>query len=315
MRTGRRLFVIRTYEAWRSGSQCAPRALERWKTSGDRCSQTVAGLTARKAGQMTLSEEWDSRGVQGPAQVQPASMPMPHSQPVPMARPVDRPTGTGTIILGSVALALCVLMGLFGFISILLLVLLLVLIGAVVSARHNRMRVGIWSLVVVGGVAPTIAAYALFGIPEVLWAIMLWLGRILSVAGSIGVIVEGARARKATSAAGAPPAFPVPAGYTTDGQPFYPVVGYTADGQAITADRAVGMRPVVGGTNPMAVVALIGGLVLAPVGIICGHVALSQIARTGQEGKGMAIAGLVVGYAWIALVIVTLVVVAALGQW
>jgi peptidyl-prolyl cis-trans isomerase B (cyclophilin B) len=27
-----------------------------------------------------------------------------------------------------------------------------------------------------------------------------------------------------------------------------------------------------------------------------GHVALSQIARTGQEGRGLAITGLVVGY-------------------
>jgi Domain of unknown function (DUF4190) len=58
------------------------------------------------------------------------------------------------------------------------------------------------------------------------------------------------------------------------------------------------------GSNSLAVASLVASLisllvlpiVLAPVGIICGHVALSQINRTHQGGRGKAITGLIVGY-------------------
>lgn len=99
---------------------------------------------------------------------------------------------------------------------------------------------------------------------------------------------------------------PAPIGQTTDGQPIYPIVGYTPDGQPVTADRAVGLRPNATGTNSMAIVALITSLTVAPLGIVFGHIALSQIKQTGQDGRGMAIAGLVLGYvtvvAWIVIV-------------
>ena len=49
-------------------------------------------------------------------------------------------------------------------------------------------------------------------------------------------------------------------------------------------------------TNSMAIAALVSSLVLAPLGIIFGHIALSQIKHTGEDGKGLAIAGLVIGY-------------------
>lgn len=49
-------------------------------------------------------------------------------------------------------------------------------------------------------------------------------------------------------------------------------------------------------TNGMAIAALICSLVIAPLGIVFGHIALSQIRRTGEEGRGMAVAGLVIGY-------------------
>ncbi len=53
-----------------------------------------------------------------------------------------------------------------------------------------------------------------------------------------------------------------------------------------------GPRP----TNPMAIAALVSSLVLAPLGIILGHISLSQIKRTGEDGRGLAIAGLAIGY-------------------
>lgn len=61
-------------------------------------------------------------------------------------------------------------------------------------------------------------------------------------------------------------------------------------------------------TNSMAIAALVCSLVLAPLGIVFGHIALSQIKRTGEEGKGLAIAGLVIGYIFTAIAVIWLVV-------
>jgi hypothetical protein len=60
--------------------------------------------------------------------------------------------------------------------------------------------------------------------------------------------------------------------------------------------------PATRGTNGLAIASLVcslAGLVTcisAPVGIVLGHLAKKQIAQTGEEGDGMATAGLVVGY-------------------
>lgn len=50
-------------------------------------------------------------------------------------------------------------------------------------------------------------------------------------------------------------------------------------------------------TNTMAILALAFGIGGGLLGIVFGHMALSQIATTGERGRGMAIAGLVLGYA------------------
>src|SRR3954454_11661313 len=49
-------------------------------------------------------------------------------------------------------------------------------------------------------------------------------------------------------------------------------------------------------TNGMAIASLICAFVFAPLGIIFGHLSLSQIKRTGEEGHGLAVAGLVISY-------------------
>jgi peptidyl-prolyl cis-trans isomerase B (cyclophilin B) len=73
-------------------------------------------------------------------------------------------------------------------------------------------------------------------------------------------------------------------------------------------------------TNGMAIGSLVCSLlslvtcaVTAPVGVILGHIALSQIKRDQSEGKGLAIAGLVIGYLFtIALVLgIVLLIVGA----
>jgi hypothetical protein len=77
-----------------------------------------------------------------------------------------------------------------------------------------------------------------------------------------------------------------------------------------------GYRPVAVGTNGMAVASLvfgiIGGSVLA---IIFGHVARSQVKRTGQEGGGMALAGLILGYIWLVINILATLFMFGLAAW
>lgn len=87
-----------------------------------------------------------------------------------------------------------------------------------------------------------------------------------------------------------------PIGYTSDGQPIYPIVGYTPDGNPVTADRAIGYQPRPTGTNAMAIIALIVAFVVPVLAIIFGHIARSQIRRTGEDGAGLALAGLIIGY-------------------
>ena len=68
-------------------------------------------------------------------------------------------------------------------------------------------------------------------------------------------------------------------------------------------------------TNTLAVVALVLGLVGVSLGgVICGHLALGQIRRTGERGSGMAIAGLVLGYVGLVLTAVVVVFLVAVAS-
>lgn len=60
-------------------------------------------------------------------------------------------------------------------------------------------------------------------------------------------------------------------------------------------------------TNSMAIAALVSALVFAPLGIVFGHIALSQLKHSGEDGKGLAIAGVVLGYVGTALFVLALV--------
>ncbi|NUU07570.1 DUF4190 domain-containing protein [Leifsonia sp. C5G2] len=48
-------------------------------------------------------------------------------------------------------------------------------------------------------------------------------------------------------------------------------------------------------TNVLAIVALATSFVVGLAGIVCGAIALGQIKRRGEGGRGLAIAGIVVG--------------------
>src|SRR5262245_50143221 len=94
-----------------------------------------------------------------------------------------------------------------------------------------------------------------------------------------------------------PPAFPYPPPY---GAPYAPPMLYPR-------------------TNGFAVTSLVcgilglcaGGFLVAIPAIVFGHIALAQINRLGglEQGRGMAIAGLVMGYAYLALVMLYLVLI------
>ncbi|MCV6982226.1 peptidylprolyl isomerase [Mycolicibacterium pulveris] len=61
-------------------------------------------------------------------------------------------------------------------------------------------------------------------------------------------------------------------------------------------------------TNGLAVASLVCAFLLAPLGIVFGHMALSQIKKTGEEGRGLAVAGLVIGYAITAFTVLAIVI-------
>ncbi|GAA0817398.1 DUF4190 domain-containing protein [Spirilliplanes yamanashiensis] len=72
-------------------------------------------------------------------------------------------------------------------------------------------------------------------------------------------------------------------------------------------------------TNVMAILALVFAFVFAPVAIVLGHMAKKQIRERGEQGEGLATAGLVLGYIFtgiMALVCVfyIVVIVAAVGS-
>lgn len=95
-------------------------------------------------------------------------------------------------------------------------------------------------------------------------------------------------------------------------------------GQAPYGQQPYGATMPVAPNNGMAVAAmvvsivgavlaifLVGGL-LGLVGAILGHVALGQIKRSGQGGRGMALAGVIVG--WIALALSVLLLIAVIAD-
>ncbi len=108
---------------------------------------------------------------------------------------------------------------------------------------------------------------------------------------------------------GTPPQAPSPYGQ----QP-----GYPPQAPAYGPPPAYAQAPGYGGyptapkTNTLAIVSLISsiaGLVIvyvigSVVGVITGHIALAQLKRTNEGGRGLALAGLIVGYVGLALTVI-----------
>lgn len=79
---------------------------------------------------------------------------------------------------------------------------------------------------------------------------------------------------------------------------------------------AVYAKPYSERTNTLAIVSLVSAFFVSLAAIITGHLALGQIKRTGEQGRGLAIAGLVIGYAGAvgtAMALAALLVVGLIG--
>ena len=67
-------------------------------------------------------------------------------------------------------------------------------------------------------------------------------------------------------------------------------------------------------TNTLAILSLIFGILGGYLAIIFGHIALSQIKRTGERGGGMATAGLILGYLWLIVSVILAIFVIRAGS-
>jgi len=65
-----------------------------------------------------------------------------------------------------------------------------------------------------------------------------------------------------------------------------------------------GPRP----TNVLAILSLVFAFVFAPAGLVLGVLARKQIRRTGEDGDGMALAGIIVGAITTVLFVLVIVV-------
>ncbi len=112
-----------------------------------------------------------------------------------------------------------------------------------------------------------------------------------------------------------PPTYPAPAAYGTPPNPYagqpapaYPPTSPAYPPQAPWSGYGYEAPPKTG-TNGFAIAALIFGIIpICFLGIIFAIVALVQISKSRQKGKGLAIAGLVLNVLWIVGLVVAIVI-------
>jgi hypothetical protein len=112
---------------------------------------------------------------------------------------------------------------------------------------------------------------------------------------------------------------PNPYGQPTSGQPYGQQPGYGQQpyGQApYGAQPGYGQPayvPVVATTNTMAILSLVFAFIFAPAAVVLGHMAKKQISQTGEQGGGLATAGLVLGYIFSGVIVLYCVGLIILG--
>lgn len=110
------------------------------------------------------------------------------------------------------------------------------------------------------------------------------------------------------------PGAPTPPPYgASDGQnPYYPQQPYgygAAPAYIPTAPpaktNALAITSLVSSIAAFVIVPLIGSI----VGVITGHISLKQLRTSGEAGRGMALAGTIVGWVGIGLSVITIVLI------
>ncbi|AZZ56024.1 DUF4190 domain-containing protein [Rathayibacter iranicus] len=65
--------------------------------------------------------------------------------------------------------------------------------------------------------------------------------------------------------------------------------------------------------NVLAIVGFITSFFISVVGVVLGFIALSQIKRTGEKGRGLALAAVIIGFVTVIIYAVIIVAVLAIA--
>ena len=85
----------------------------------------------------------------------------------------------------------------------------------------------------------------------------------------------------------------------TDAQPIAP--SPAPNPYPATPDPSAPAVPKTSTTNTLAMLSLLFGILGSVLAPVLGHIALSQMKRNGAPGRGVAIAGTILGYFWTAI--------------
>jgi hypothetical protein len=116
-----------------------------------------------------------------------------------------------------------------------------------------------------------------------------------------------------------PPAYAPPAPPAYGATPAAPAYGDAPAAPQAYAPQGYGQPAAGEKWNVLAIISLVSAFFVSLAAVICGHIALSQIKKTGEKGRGLAIAGLVIGYlglitGLIFIVVVVLATIAGINQ-
>ncbi|MGO4783378.1 DUF4190 domain-containing protein [Cryobacterium sp. W22_MBD10_FK3] len=116
-----------------------------------------------------------------------------------------------------------------------------------------------------------------------------------------------------------PPAYTPPAPPAYGAAPAAPAYGAAPAAPQAYSPQGYGQQAAGDKWNVLAIISLVSAFFVSLAAVICGHIALNQIKRTGEKGRGLAIAGLVLGYLGlisgiIFIVVVVLVTIAGIND-
>jgi hypothetical protein len=80
-----------------------------------------------------------------------------------------------------------------------------------------------------------------------------------------------------------------------------PITGHDSDGQSATTAPETTEADTKVSWNILAIFSLVLGFALSPLAALFGYIALGQIRRSGQQGGNVALAAIVLGWAWLAV--------------